>query len=160
VCIQRRSRKCPFCRYIRECILLQGSYPVTRLGGEYLVSQAAQSYAELVPRTPVSRSTRQARQEGAKRPFRVVHFSQSRMENAKSGSGRLGTARPILPGASQGGELCAAAPVPLAGPLAKLSAVVYCGYPVATLEGYPVASLGVAPAVTLELPWGLPCTTG
>ena len=78
------------------------------------------------------------------------------MENAKSGSGRLGTARPILPDASQGGELCAAAPVPLAGLLAKLSAVVYCGYPVATLEGYPVASLGVSPAVTLELPWSYP----
>ncbi|KAK8109363.1 hypothetical protein PG984_015164 [Apiospora sp. TS-2023a] len=72
------------------------------------------------------------------------------MENAKSGSGRLGTARPILPGASQGGELCAAAPVPLAGLHAKLSAAVYCGYPRAFIGDYgrygPAAPSQAAPS--------------
>lgn len=142
--MQRRSRKCPFRRDTCECTGVQGSYPVAELGDEYLVSQAAQSYAELASRTAVSRSTSKTCQKGAKWPFRVVHFSQSRLENAKSGSGRLGTVGHVFSGASQGGELDTAASMPLAGLLAKLCVVVYCGY--------PVASLGVSPVVTLELP--------
>jgi len=158
--MQRRSRKCPFRRDTCECTAVQGSYPVARLGDEYLVGQAAQSYAGLASRTPVSRSASETRQEGAKWPFRVVHISPSRLKNAKSGSGRLGAVGHVFSGASQGGELDAAASMPLAGLLVELCVVVYCGYPVATLEGYPVASLGVSPAVTLELSCGIPCGTG
>jgi len=89
-----------------------------------------------------------------------VHFSPSRLKNAKSGSGRLGAVGHIFSGASQGGELDAAAPIPLAGLLAELCVVIHCGYPAATLEGYPVASPRVSPVVTLELPCGIPCGTG
>ena len=130
---QARSRRWSLRRHTCECAQLQGSYPVARLEGGYFSSRATQRYSETATQAAASRSTQQAPRESPKRPFRVLQICQSKSENAESGSGRLGASGRSSTGASQGGESVAVALVPLASLLAKPRAVIYRGYPVATL---------------------------
>ena len=131
---QSRSCTCPRRRYAHECAQLQGSYPVARWDDGYLLDRATRSHTRTAKQAPVLRSTRRARQKGAKCPFRVLQFCQSKPENAKSRSGRLGGAGDTSAGAARGGGSGAAAPAPLSFLPGKPRAVLCRGYPVATLE--------------------------